>query len=220
VAALVQERNQYLAGHAKAKVSAAEKKVRAKIARLKAAAWLRVESAGKLLQLVTDEEARTETARLDGCYVIKTDLPETAASKQVVHDRYKDLTEVEMAFRTSKTVHLEMRPVYVRTEEHTRGHVLAVMLAYLIRRELSQAWQGLNVTVEEGLAQLATLCSMEVKVEGGASCLRIPIPRDGSIALLKAASVRAPEVLPHLETRVVTRRTLPSQRKVPVPTIT
>src|ERR1039458_2295413 len=47
-----------------------------------------------------------------------------------------------------------MRPVYVRTEEHTRGHVLAVMLAYLIRRELSQAWQGLNVTVEEGLAQL------------------------------------------------------------------
>src|ERR1017187_9524804 len=47
------------------------------------------------------------------CYVIKTDLPETVASKQVVHVRYKDLTEVEMAFRTSKTVHLEMRPVYV-----------------------------------------------------------------------------------------------------------
>ena len=96
-----------------------------------------------------------------------------------------------------------MRPVHVRTEEHTRGHVLAVMLAFLIRRELSQAWQGLNVTVEEGLAQLATLCSMEVKVEGGASCLRIPTPRHGSGALLKTASVRAPEVLPHLETRVV-----------------
>jgi len=56
VAALLQERNQYLAGHAKAKVSAAAKKVRAKIARLKSAAWLRVESAGKSLQLVTDEE--------------------------------------------------------------------------------------------------------------------------------------------------------------------
>ena len=69
-------------------------------------------------------------------------------------------------------------------------------------------------------ASLATQCSMEVKVEGGASCLRIPTPLDGSIALLKAASVRAPEVLLHLETRVVTRRTLPSQRKVPAPTIT
>jgi len=62
VAALLQERNQYLAGHAKAKVSAAAKKVRAKIARLKSAAWLRVESAGKSLQLVTDEEVRTEAA--------------------------------------------------------------------------------------------------------------------------------------------------------------
>jgi len=220
VAALVEQRNLYLAKHAKAKVSVAEKKVLAKIARLKAADWLRVESAGRSLKLVSDEEARTQVARLDGCYAIKTDLPETAASKQVVHDRYKDLTEVEMAFRTSKTVHLEMRPVYVRTEEHTRGHVLAVMLAYLIRRELSRAWEGLNVTVEEGLAQLATLCSMEVQVEGGASCLRIPTPRDGSRALLQAASVRAPEVLPHLETRVVTRRSLPPRRKTPVPTTT
>jgi len=218
---LVQQRNQYLAEHAKAKVSTAEK-VRSKITRLKAVAWLRVEveSAGRSLKLVTDEAARSEAAQLDGCYVIKTDLPKTAASKQVVHDRYKDLTEVEMAFRTSKTVHLEMRPVYVRTEEHTRGHVLAVMLAYLIRRELSRAWQGLNVTVEEGLAQLATLCSTEIKVEGGASCLRIPIPRDGSRELLKAVAVRAPEVLPHLETHVVTRRSLPSRRKLPMPTAT
>ena len=220
VAALVEQRNQYLVKHAKAKVSAAEKKVLAKIARLKATAWLRVESAGRSLKLVADEEARTEAARLDGCYALKTDLPETAASKQVVHDRYKDLTEVEMAFRTSKTVHLEMRPVYVRTEEHTRGHVLAVMLAYLIRRELSRAWEGLNVTVEEGLAQLATLCSMEVQVEGGASCLRIPMPRDASRALLQAASVRTPEILPHLGTRVVTRRPLPSRRKTTLPTTT
>jgi hypothetical protein len=213
VEVLVQQRNQYLAEHAKAKVSAAEKKVPAKVAQLKAAPWLRVESAERTLKLVTDEAARTEAARLDGCYAIKTDLPETAASKRVVHDRYKDLTEVEMAFRTSKTVRLEMRPVHVRTEEQTRGHVLVVMLAFLIRRELSQAWQGLNVTVEEGLAQLATLCSMEVKVEGGASCLRIPTPRDGSSALLKAASVQAPEALPHLETRVVTRKKLPEHRK-------
>jgi hypothetical protein len=181
----VQRRNQYLAEHAKAEV-----------ARLKAAAWLRVESAGRSLKLVTGEAARTEAARPDGRYAIKTDLPETAASRQVVHDRCRDSTEVEMAFRTSKTAHLEMRPVYVRTEERTRGHVLAMMLAFPIRRQLSQAWQGLNVTVEERLAQLATLRSMEVKVEGGASCLRIPTPRDGSSVLLRAASVRAPEVLP------------------------
>ncbi len=214
VEALVQQRNQYLAKHAKAKVSVAEKKVLTKIAQLKAATWLRVESAERSLKLVTDEAGLAEAARLDGCYAIKTDLPSTSASKQVVHDRYKDLTDVEMAFRTSKTTHLEMRPIYVRTEEHTRGHVLVVMLAYLIRRELSRAWAALNITVEEGLAQLATLCSMEVKTEGGASCLRIPVPRDASSALLKAASVRVPAALPHLQTRVVTRRSLPSRRKL------
>jgi len=222
VEVLVQERTQYLAQHAKAggvgyirPVHAAEKKVRAKIARLKAGAWLRMETEGRSLKLVADEEARQEAARLDGCYVLKTDLPETAASKQVVHDRYKDLTEVEIAFRTSKTAHLELRPIHVRTEEHTRGHVLVVMLAYLIRRQLSRAWAGLNLTVEEGLAQLATLCSMEVKVEGGGSCLRIPEPRPASADLLKAASVRLPEVLPHLATRVVTRHSLPSRRQLP-----
>lgn len=218
VAQLVRQRNQYLAAHAKAKVSTAEKKVRSRIARLKAGAWLRVDSEARTPKIAADEAARQEEGRLDGCYAIKTDLPEATASKQVVHDRYKDLTEVEMAFRTSKTVHLEMRPVYVRTADHTRGHVLVVMLAYLIRRELSRAWAGLNVTVEEGLAQLATLCSMEVKVEGGASCLRIPAPRDQSRALLQAASVRLPEVLPHLESRVVTRRSLPSRRTPPLPT--
>jgi transposase len=217
VALLVQERNQYLAKHTRAQVSAAEKKVLTKIAQLKAASWLRVEIVDRSLKLVTSEAERSEAARLDGCYVIKTDLPATAASKQVVHDRYQDLTDVEMAFRTAKTTHLEMRPIYVRTEEHTRGHVLVVMLAYLIRRELSRAWTALNVTVEEGLAQLATLCSMEVQVAGGASCLRIPTPRDQSSALLNAAAVRIPEVLPHLQTRVVTRRSLPSRRKVPVP---
>ena len=64
----------------------------------------------------------------------------------------------------------------------------------------------------EGLAQ-CPLCSMEVKVEGGASCLRIPTPRDRSRALLQAASVRAPEVLPDWETRVVTHKKLPERRQ-------
>ena len=169
-------------------MSAAEKKVEAKIARLKTGEWLKVESEAGTLKLAVDEPARTEEARLDGCYALKTDLPESAASKQVVHDRYKDLTEVEMAFRTSRTVHLEMRPNYLRTEDHTHGDVLVVMLAYMVRRQLSRAWVGLNATVEEGLAQLATLCLMQVQVKGGASCLRIPAPCQQASELLKAAS--------------------------------
>lgn len=214
VESLVSEQNIYLAEHKKANVSTAEKKVQAKITQLKTGAWLRVECQERTMKLVADQQVREQEGRLDGCYVIKTDLPATVASKQVVHDRYKDLTAVEMAFRTSKTVHLEMRPVYVRTEANTRGHVLVVMLAYLIRRELSRAWAKLDVTVEEGLTQLATLSSIEIKLENGASCQRIPTPRQSAAALLAAISVRLPEVLPHLGTRVVTRRKLQSRRKL------
>ncbi len=144
--------------------------------------------------------------------MIKTDLPESAASKQVIHDRYKDLAEVEQAFRTCKTAHLETRPIYVRTAEHTRGHVLVVMLAYLIRRDLSQAWTSLDITVEEGLNQLQMLCSTEISLDGG-SCLRIPTPSPASLPLLKALHIHLPKLLPHTEIRVVTRKKLPERRK-------
>jgi len=210
---LRQERNRYLAEPPRAQVATAEKALRAKIAQLKIERWLAVEADGRTLKLTLDRSVLEEVARLDGCYVIKTDLPESAASKQVVHDRYKDLAQVEQAFRTCKTAHLETRPIYVRTAEHTRGHVLVVMLAYLIRRELSRAWTSLDVTVEEGLAQLQTLCSTEIKVQGGGSCLRIPKPSAGASALLKALDLHLPEALPHTDTRVVTRKKLPERRQ-------
>jgi transposase len=48
----------------------------------------------------------------------------------MVHDRYKDLASVEQAFRTCKTVHLEVRPIFLRLEARTRAHAFVVMLAY------------------------------------------------------------------------------------------
>jgi len=210
---LVEERNRYLAGHRRAKASTAEKAVHAKIVQLKIDAWLQAKAEGRTLKLLVDQAALDEASRLDGCYVIKTDLPASAASKQVVHDRYKDLAQVEQAFRTCKTTHLETRPVWVRTAEHTRGHVLVVMLAYLIRRELSRAWAALDTTVEEGLHQLQTLCSTELKVDGGGSCLRIPTAGPDSRALLKSLDISLPEALPHTGGRVVTRKKLPERRK-------
>jgi transposase len=210
---LRQQLNQYLAAHARAKVATAEKALRAKLAQLKVEAWLEVRTEGRRLQLTVNQPALEEAMRLDGCYVIQTDLPDSAASQQVVHERYKDLAHVEQAFRTCKTAHLETRPIYVRTAEHTRGHVLVVMLAYLIRRELSQAWRDLDVTVEEGLHQLQTLCSTEIKVDGRGSCLRIPTPDATSRALLKALAIRLPQALPHTDTPVVTRKKLPERRK-------
>lgn len=206
--------DRYLTEHPRAQTSTAERSVRAKIAQLKLDAWLAVEVAGRSLQLTVNQPALDEISRLDGCYVLKTDLLQSAASKKVIHDRYQDLAEVELAFRNCKTAHLEARPIYVRTADHTRSHVLVVMLAYLIRRDLSQAWTSLDVTVEEGLHQLQTLCSTEINVDGGGSCLRIPTPSPASLPLFQALHLQLPKLLPHTETRVVTRRKLPERRRV------
>ena len=210
---LVQGRNIYLSEHSKAKVETALKCVSKKIDHLKMGQWLKVSSEQRTVQLKVDKEALQEASCLDGCYVIKTDLPPHVATKEVIHDRYKDLAEVERGFRTCKTDFLELRPVYVQKEKSTQGHVLIVMLANMVIRALRAALDQFDLTVEEALKQLSTLCSMQMVVKNGASCLKIPRPREQSRQLLKALDVRMPTVLPHREVRVVTRKKLTERRK-------
>jgi hypothetical protein len=91
--------------------------------------------------------------------------------------------------------------------------VLVVMLAYLIRRELSRAWAAPDMTVEEGLHQLQMICSMQLRVAGGGNCLRIPEPSAACRKLLEKLDIRLPVALPHKEVSVVTRRKLAERRK-------
>ena len=164
--------------------------------------------------LVTlDEAAWTEAARLDGCYALRTDLPKTVVAKEIVHDRYKDLAQVEWAFRDSKTVQLEMRPVYLRDENRTRGHALVVMLAYLMIQALRQRWRDMNLTVQEGLDRLASLCVIEVIIAGRPSYNQVPTPRDDVRHLFEAADLAIPTALPLAPARVATRKKLPQRRK-------
>jgi transposase len=211
---LLKKKNVYLLEHKRSKVETAIKAVNKKIAQLKIDKWLRVISQERTLKLEVDNKALEEASCLDGCYVIKTDLPKEVAGKQIIHDRYKDLTEVERAFRTFKTDFLEVRPVYVQTEKSTRGHVVVVMLSYMIVRRLRLGWENFDLTVEEGLKQLSTLCSMEMKVKNQASCLKIPRPREKSRQLLRAFDIRMPIVLPHRNVRVVTRKKLVERRNL------
>ncbi len=210
---LIEKKNVYLREHPRATVSKAIKNVNEKIKSRKIDKWLKVKAQDRILSLEPDETALKEESLLDGCYVIKTDLPQEAADKQIVHDRYKDLAKVEKAFRDCKTVSLEVRPIFVRTKKSTCGHVLIVMLSYMVIRKLRQAWIEFDLTAEEGLQQLSTLCSMELNVKGQGSCLKIPIPREKSRKLLDVLGIKMPTVLPHRDVNVVTRRKLPAQRK-------
>src|SRR3990170_1122159 len=210
----IEKRNSYLGGHPRASVTKALDAAKERLKKLKLEAWVQIKDEAGTLKIESDEEALKEESYLDGCYVIKTDLKENEADTYLVHDRYKDLTEVEKVFRGCKTVNLEIRPVYVRKEESTRGHVFVVMLAYLIIRRLRDAWAGFDLTVEGGLEQLATICSMEVTVKGQtARCQKIPRPRQQSRELLEALRIKLPEALPSRNIRVVTRKKLPVRRK-------
>jgi hypothetical protein len=209
----VAKKNAYLAAHPRAQVAVALRECQTKLARLKIAHWLTGEVEERTLGIRVHAEAQREAAKLDGCYVLKTDLPQAVAGTTVVHERYKDLALVEQAFRTCKTAHLEVRPVYVRTAASTRGHALVVMLAYIIIRALRQAWAHLDLTVEEGIAQLATLCVMEVQLAEQETVCRVPKPRASSQRLLAAVGIHLPDALRPRKVRVVTRKQLPERRK-------
>jgi hypothetical protein len=125
-----------------------------------------------------------------------------------VHDRYKSLGQVEQAFRRSKTVELEMRPVHVRKEESTRGHLLACMLDYLLLKELGHRWAPLDLTMEEGLKRLNTSCAVEV-----AGVIEVMLePREDVQSLLETAGVKLPVAVARSPSRVATRKKLPKRR--------
>jgi len=165
------------------------------------------------ITVAADPDALAEVCKLDGCYVLKTDLTAPQCAKEVVHARYKDLARVEWAFRTSKTVELEMRPLYLRLAERTRAHALVVMLAYRIVQELAERWGTENLTVQEGLQELATLCAMEVRIRGEAACCQIPKPRPTLQRLFDLARVPVPAALPCKGIAVATRKHLATRRK-------
>src|SRR3990170_8102351 len=118
----------------------------------------------------------------------------------------------EPGFRTMKTGFLETRPVFVRKEKRTRGHVFIVMLAYLIIHELKKLWAELDITVEEGIAELSTISSVEIKI-GETSYHQIPQPRDKGAKLLELANVNLPNILTCTNANVATKRKLSKGRK-------
>jgi len=210
----IEKQNKYLKDHKQAKVQTALNQIRAKCLRLKLSGWVSVMAEQRQIVLRIDEDALAETAKLDGCYVLKSDLSTALATKETIHDRYKDLSFVESAFRSSKTVNLELRPIHVRLATRTRGHVFVVMMAYRIIQELAVRWQHLDVTVAEGIAELSTLCANEVSFNGKEKCNQIPAPRDSVKNLTEAADIKLPEVLPSRGVIVTTKKKLTYRRNL------
>ena len=210
---LAEKKTTYLQEHSRAQEEVAVRNVRQKAEALNIAEWVDVQCSQRRVEVNVVGSARQEAQKLDGCYVLLTDLPASRAPMETVHDRYKDLTRVERAFRTSKSIDVELRPIFLRRAQRTRAHVLVCMLSYMIVQELQKCWQDLNCTVNDGIAALSTLCCTEVLVAGKPQFSLVPQPEDTNRKLLEAADIKMPKHFRCSGIKLDTRKKLQERRK-------
>jgi transposase len=88
-------------------------------------------------------EAIKREAELDGLYVIRTSESKQNLSADDTVRSYKNLAQVERAFRTLKGMDLRIRPIHHRGEERVRAHIFLCLLAYYVEWHMRQALSSL-----------------------------------------------------------------------------
>src|ERR1700738_1960374 len=104
-------------------------------------------------------------AALDGIYVIRTNLPAARSDAAATVRAYKSLSGVEHAFRSLKTVDLELRPVFHWTAPRVRAHVLLCMLAYYLQWHMRRSLAPMLFDEPDPAAREAQRSSPVAKAE-------------------------------------------------------
>ena len=100
-----------------------------------------------------DEGRVAAEALLDGIYVIRTGLAKERISAEDTVRSYKDLSQVERAFRSIKTMDLKVRPIHHHLENRVRAHLFLCMLAYYVEWHMRDAWRSLLFCDEDQAAK-------------------------------------------------------------------
>jgi len=138
--------------------------------------------------------------------VIETDVPASWLEARAVHDSYRKLAQVEQDFRTLKSGLLELRPVFVRKESRTRGHVFSCMLALKISREMRKRLASQFGTIDEDHHGLTLQDAFEAlnrltldlyPVEDDILIPRLPRPDEQQARILEALEVYLPGKFNH-----------------------
>ena len=112
-----------------------------------------------------DEEIVEDYAKIDGFYVLTSDVIEL--STEEVRTKYKSLQMVEQAFRTMKTTDLFMRPIRHWNAERVRAHVFVCMLSYMVIWKARQVFAEFLQPNEELRVSLRTIWKKLEKVQIG-----------------------------------------------------
>ena len=138
---------------------------------------------------VIDRAKAEEDARFDGIFVLRTNTDLAPLDAMLC---YKQLTMVEQAFRTTKSL-FETRPIFHKLDETIRGHVSCSFLALVLKKALEDriADLGKPGSWPEILADLDSLTETEVGQDGKRFMLR-SAPRPAASLALRAVGVALP----------------------------
>jgi transposase len=103
--------------------------------------------------------------KYEGKYLIQTDQAGITPQEAVAH--YKDLSDVERAFRSLKDP-LGMRPIWHRAERRVKAHIFVAALAFLIERMLERALKdaGVSLSAQSAWEALKTIRHVQFRVDG------------------------------------------------------
>lgn len=202
LAGKIEQRNRQVEASARCQPEAGSRQLQAWIARHKLTGLVELQLRQRMLTLAKNEAAIERAMDLAGCYVVTSDVPKEQMSGQEVHDSYVGLQKVERDFRAMKTGLLEVRPVFVRKESRTRGHVLACMLALKLSREIERRLRAVfgttdsdphAITLPDALAALSRLCLLHYPIDAETTVTRLPRPDVRQKEILTALGVALPE---------------------------
>jgi len=103
---------------------------------------------------------------LEGKYLIQTEEPNFSALDAVAI--YKELSEVERAFRGLKDV-IDMRPIYHQKPNRVKAHIFVASLAFLLDRALEKKLKSarIDISSEEAWQLLKTVRVVEIDLGNG-----------------------------------------------------
>jgi hypothetical protein len=134
------------------------------LGRFKMGKHFRLEITDSSFGFERDPERIEDEARLDGIYVIRTTVPEEEMPAEAAVGAYKNLSQVERAFRSYKT-DLDVRPLHHHTEPRVRAHVFLCMLAYYVEWHLRRALAPLLFQDHDRAAAAEQRTSVVAKAE-------------------------------------------------------
>jgi hypothetical protein len=125
-------------------------------------------------------------ARLDGIYVLRTNLTAEQSDAAATVRSYKSLAQVERAFRSMKTMDLEIRPVFHWTAPRVRAHVLLCVLAYYLEWHMRRVLAPVLFDDEDKAAAAASRASPVAKAQVSKAartkaCARLSDPAHGEV---------------------------------------